>query len=359
MNNSLHLFTSLKLYLVLLFFPVFAFAQADIGVSNITQPTDNPGAYSLVQVVVTNYGTNAMTSATINWSVNGMQQTPYVLSNFFLGAGQSYDLYIGGYTFMAGQDYTITASTSQPNGASDTNPSNDSFTITLSSGGGPGPGTAGLDVGVSAYVDPLSPANNYTFVEVTLTNYGTVPVTEMDVNWSVNGEVQVPYRYIGPTLQPGASIDIYIGGYFFNSNATYTIEISTDNPDGGVDNNMSNDGIVHVLNGALDLFNLDAGIVSILQPSLPSSGFKLIRVRLKNYGIEPLETVTINWKVNNVAQVPYQYTGPSLASREEIDIYIGLYLFSTNEDYFITSSTANPNGGTDQNMNNNSANISF
>lgn len=354
------LFSYRNLFLTILF-PVFAFAQTnnDAGISNIIQPTNNPGMYANVQVVLNNYGTAPLTSAVVNWTVNGTLQTPYVLNNFYLAQGQSYNLYIGGYSFMASENYTVVAYTTNPNGNSDENPSNDTYSVSLQGSGGSGGGNQGLDAGITAFVDPQTPSNNNSLVQVTLSNLGSVPLNTVEINWTMNGELQAPYFYIGPTLQSGQSIDLYIGAYNFNANATYTIEAFTSNPNGGIDQNNSNNQTTFVLNGLLDLFDLDAGILAILQPENPSNGYKLIRVRLKNFGEAPLETVTINWKVNGVAQTPYQYIGPTLNSREEIDLYIGSYLFSTNESYFITSSTANPNGGTDQHTINNTANISF
>lgn len=352
-------------YLVVLIFllPLLASSQtteSDAGITDITEPTSNPASYTLVQVTLTNFGTDPLSRAIINWSVNGVDQNPYVLSDFYLPSGESYDLYVGGYTFVAGQDYTITSYTEVPNGAPDDDPTNDSYTITLTSNGnGSGNPNVGADAGITDFLTPQIPTSNYSLVQVTLTNLGDVPLEEVDINWVINGVPQMPYHYIGPTLEAGQSYDLYIGGYYFEAEATYNIEVFTDSPNGSEDIDSSNDGVIHILNGTTDLYQLDAGISLVFEPVEPNDGFKLVRVRLKNYGSQALQTVSINWKVNGVAQDPYLFTGPTLDSCDEIDLYIGYYYFESDQEYVITAYTSNPNGGADQYTINDAATLIF
>lgn len=351
-------------YLVVLIFllPILAYGQineSDAGITNITEPTSNPASYTLVQVTLTNFGTDPLSRAIINWTVNGVAQNPYILNDFYLPTGESYDLYVGGYTFVAGQDYTITSYTEVPNGVPDEDTTNDSYTITLTSGGGNPNSGAGADAGITNFLTPQIPTSNYSLIQVTLTNFGDVPLEEVDIRWVINGDQQMPYHYVGPTLQAGESYDLYIGGYYFDAEATYNIEVFTENPNGGEDINSSNDGIIHILNGTSDLYQLDAGISLVFEPVEANTGFKLVRVRLKNYGSQSLETVSINWKVNGEDQDPYEFNGPTLDSCGEIDLYIGYYYFESNKEYVVTAYTSNPNGGTDQYPINDAATLIF
>src|SRR5690606_14911997 len=56
-----------------------SYAAADAGISAITSPTGSvtPGVSQPVTVTLQNFGTMPLTSATINWSVNGVAQTPF------------------------------------------------------------------------------------------------------------------------------------------------------------------------------------------------------------------------------------------------------------------------------------------
>ena len=215
------------------------------------------------------------------------------------------------------------------------------------------------DASISEFLEPDNPTNNYSYVQVTLANNGTAPLQKAMIHWKVNGKEQRPYEYVGPMLRPGETIDLYIGGFPFLENATYNFEVYSRNPNGVADDNPSNDQVNYTLKGALELYDLDAGLVRILEPTMPHNVVKLIRVKLKNYGLEPIDKLTINWRVNGVDQRPYEYIGPRLRSREEIDLYIGSYRFDRNKDYTLRVSTAMPNGKTDQLKTNDTATVSF
>ncbi len=102
----------------------------DIAVTSITEPVGliNSGVATAVKVALTNYGTTTVTSATINWSVNGIVQTPLVQTAINLISGQiSAPLYLGDYNFTGGPAVIKTWS-SLPNGLSDMFPANDTVT---------------------------------------------------------------------------------------------------------------------------------------------------------------------------------------------------------------------------------------
>src|SRR5690606_20780157 len=94
-----------------------------------------PGTYP-VEVEVKNAGTNQIDSVTVNWSVDGVLQTP-VKNIVFLdtlgGTGsQSAMVTLGTYAFAASQTYDVKAWTSLPNGVADTVNDNDTIPDVLS-----------------------------------------------------------------------------------------------------------------------------------------------------------------------------------------------------------------------------------
>ncbi|NDA62096.1 MAG: hypothetical protein EBX50_08640, partial [Chitinophagia bacterium] len=100
----------------------------DAALSSIVNnpPCSGPSNF---QVLIANYGTANLTSATINWSINGVSQTPYSWTGFLSNNTVSSPVTIGTYNFIAGTNYTIVASTSSPNGLTDGNLLNDQLTI--------------------------------------------------------------------------------------------------------------------------------------------------------------------------------------------------------------------------------------
>ncbi len=59
--------------------------------------------------------------------------------------------------------------------------------------------------------------------------------------------------------------------------------------------------------------NDDAG-VTITNPTNPTTAtLQNVQVRLKNYGLNTINTATIEWTINGVVQTPFSYVGPALA----------------------------------------------
>jgi hypothetical protein len=100
----------------------------DAGIAGIVAPVApfSPGSQT-VQVLLKNYGNNTISSVTINWSVNGTPQTPYNWTGS-LAPGATTTVTIGSYNFAPRTLYTFVVATSNPNGTTDPNSANDSFT---------------------------------------------------------------------------------------------------------------------------------------------------------------------------------------------------------------------------------------
>jgi PKD repeat protein len=96
-------------------FTIFDLLQNDAGITAFINPVIPTCVFNdTVTVTLTNYGTDTLTSANLNWSWNGTLQTP---ANFWTGAlpsGQSIDVFIATAAYAAGSD--LKAWTSNPNG---------------------------------------------------------------------------------------------------------------------------------------------------------------------------------------------------------------------------------------------------
>ena len=97
----------------------------DAGVAAFTSPLlcYCPGS-NAISVTLTNFGTNTLTSATINWTVGGTAQTPYSWTGS-IAPGSSANVSIGTYTFSSGT-YNLKVYSTSPNGATDGDHFNDS-----------------------------------------------------------------------------------------------------------------------------------------------------------------------------------------------------------------------------------------
>lgn len=106
----------------------------DADILSLVSPAGNFDANTsqTMQVRVRNFGTNNLDSVTINWSINGVAQTPV---RFYpqpaLAPGAEATVTLGNRSFAPFSFNTVTFSTSTPNGVADVNPSNDALTVFL------------------------------------------------------------------------------------------------------------------------------------------------------------------------------------------------------------------------------------
>ena len=99
----------------------------DIGADEFTPPTVDGAIVAINNGVVEcagtqtvyatfkNLGANTITSGTISWSVNAVNQTPYTFSGS-LASGSSAVISLGTYSFTASTSYTISVTSVGPNG---------------------------------------------------------------------------------------------------------------------------------------------------------------------------------------------------------------------------------------------------
>ncbi|MDW8226079.1 MAG: immunoglobulin domain-containing protein, partial [Bacteroidota bacterium] len=106
-------------------------APNDAGIVGIAAPVApfSSGSQNIT-VQLRNYGTNTLSTVTINWSVNGTPQTAHNWTGS-LASGATTTVTIGTFNFAARTLYTFQVWTTNPNGASDGNTANDSHTAQL------------------------------------------------------------------------------------------------------------------------------------------------------------------------------------------------------------------------------------
>lgn len=103
----------------------------------------------------------------------------------------------------------------------------------------------------------------------------------------------------------------------------------------------------------------DASIFSIDAPSPTfSADVQPIIVTLLNNGLDTLETVTIGWEVNGVAQPIFNWTGNLLSGQKADSLNLGDFAFEIDTAYTIQAWTAMPNGLADTETFNDTATVS-
>lgn len=104
---------------------------ADAGLTRLISPTSPLSlGFQNVDVLVKSFGTVQLTSANVNWEVNGTTQTPAFWSGA-LNFGDSATQSLGSYNFATPGFYKIKAWTSMPNAVNDSFPLNDTINITV------------------------------------------------------------------------------------------------------------------------------------------------------------------------------------------------------------------------------------
>ena len=87
----------------------------------------------------------------------------------------------------------------------------------------------------------------------------------------------------------------------------------------------------------------DAGVSSILEPNVSCPGVVDVKVRIKNYGTNVIDSVTVEWSINSVPQTPFLYT-PPIGLTDSADVVIGTMNLVPGTIYNLFAKTVNPNG---------------
>jgi large repetitive protein len=129
----------------------------DAGVSALLSPVNFCSGTHPLQINVKNHGANTINTVTINWTYDGVPQTPVIYNTPIPSSGDAV-VTLASRTFATGVPHTLRAWTSMPNNVADTSNLNDTLVVTLlpeNSGaivtaGGPTSFCAGGSVSLSA-----------------------------------------------------------------------------------------------------------------------------------------------------------------------------------------------------------------
>jgi subtilisin-like proprotein convertase family protein len=102
----------------------FLLLANDAGINQIAQFQICPGTENIIGTI-RNYGTSTLDSVVVNWTVNGVPQTPYFWYGSLSAGATTSPIIFGSYNFVAPGPYNIAAYTTQPNGTPDLNNVND------------------------------------------------------------------------------------------------------------------------------------------------------------------------------------------------------------------------------------------
>jgi hypothetical protein len=188
----------------------FTPANDDAGITSIVSPKGVCPGTAAVEVRVKNFGLSTLSSVMVNWTINGVAQTPYMYIGS-VNTGADTLLGIGSFTVAANTPYNIKIWTSAPNSGIDANAVNDTVSINGLRSGLVGTVTVG---GVGADFADLASVSSF------LSSNGVCGATIVNVNASA-----------GP-FSTGISLQNVVG---LSSTNTLTI-----NGNGAVINTLSN-----------------------------------------------------------------------------------------------------------------------
>jgi len=268
----------------------------DAGVTNIIQPIAvlNQGVLSPVEVIIKNFGSQAITSMNIIFTLDGTANPPYPwIGN--LSPNSTQNVTIANITIPAGNHNLC----SYTNLIGDTINYNDTTCTVFY-------GNPQFDAGVTQIVNPLSTETEGTSipVKVIIQNFGIDTITNMNIAYKLNSSSPVNTSWSG-NLLPNATDTAVLSNILIppsnNSICAYTLLTS--------DFNLSNDTSCKTFYGTP---LLDIGAESLVYPDTGScfTPTESVVLKIKNYGSNTINLatnpVTINANVTGVN--PYTFT---------------------------------------------------
>ncbi|MGE5479288.1 MAG: immunoglobulin domain-containing protein [Chloroflexota bacterium] len=189
----------------------------DASISAITLPTQpySEGTYPISATLKNSGSKGSVKSATVHWSVNGVEQPPVNWSGK-LSVNQTADIALGNYNLTFGPDgpwdpFSIrvwaTNINGAPNGTPDADPNNDVKTSNAS--------PTMDDAGITAISQPTGKFGTGVHdIYVNLKNYSRKPLTSVKIGWSIDGVEQTPKTWFG-TLSQNQTAEALLGTFDF------------------------------------------------------------------------------------------------------------------------------------------------
>jgi|GEM_PF-2566189 len=312
--------------------------QVDALISAIDTPLQSfvYGNYD-VWVTMVNLGTDPLTSAAIDWTVDGASQTTHNWTGNLAGADTTESFNIGTYSFNQG-DHTIKIWTSI---ASDEFNGNDTLDKEIYA-------SAHMDAGIVSLDEPdtLCSYEASTDLFVSFKNYDTDSIlTNVDIGWTIDGASQTPYSW-SDSVVPGDTSESFLFGSYSFSRGKHDLKIWTENPNSHSDDNNDND----TLNITIYSRAYDIGVSTLYTPTDPDTtgNQQEVNVAIENFSQDSIITsARIDWEVDGSPKDHFDWSG-SLAPGETSDsIMIGKYDLPSEGTFDFKIWTEAPNGDTD------------
>lgn len=209
-----------------------------IGDSFLLGDLSSEGNYGL-SVKYKNNGPGYLINTDIVYEINGTIIDTFNFAGPTINPGQSRAIDIGSHYFVPNTEYTIKTWSTNPNEGTDLDVSNDTITRFYSTIYGE------MDLVMDSFTSltlPITTGNKT--VSVRVQDLSNAPLSQYQIQWSVNGNLQNPYSVNNPTPNPE---DYYyyfdLGNYDFDVNQDYEIKAWTVLPSGLIDTNPLNDTI--------------------------------------------------------------------------------------------------------------------
>ena len=235
--------------------------------------------------------------------------------------------------------------------------------------------TTGGVTNISNLNSGCSPGNysHITNQAVQITFNGTFNFTVQAATWSQGFRIWVDWNNDGDFNDPGE--DVWNSGTSATTPFTGSITAPTNAVPGTLRMRVRSDFVsvptdpcTQQTFGETEDYNIilqgnspnDAGVTAIAEPSGSScAGPQNVIATVENFGIDPLNTVTVNWEVGGNLQPPVTVSpglvGSQSSGTTTANVFLGSYDFQNPADANIKAWTSQPNGVADTNNFNDTA----
>ncbi len=188
------------------------------------------------------------------------------------------------------------------------------------------------DGALTEVINPIGVSESPSIENIILTlkNEGTNTIDDLAIDWTVNGNAQTQFTANSLNLAPGASTNLTIGNFNFDTVGLYSLEAILDIAG---DFDPSN----NILNWTYAVTTIKDGALVAISPEgiTPISGIQDVVATIQNVGENTIDIVEIIWEVDGVSQSPYNNSSLNLIPGDSMSIVIGQYDFSTSGVYQI------------------------
>ena len=199
---------------------------------------------------------------------------------------------------------------------------------------------ANADTGIIAFVTPVDGDLSSTeTVEVVVRNFGTVPQSNIEVSFTLDGGTPVTEIVAGP-IAPASNIN-----YTF----TATVDMSVDGQTYNLcaRTNLSGDEIPdndQFCSEVTSLFSLDTGVVAITSPVTASglSDAETVTIEIQNFGAVTQTSIPVFYSLDGAAPVTETYTGSIAQGATDTYSFTTTVDLSELTDYVIVAGTELP-----------------